>query len=114
MKKTLLILSLLIASVSYSQDTIQITVNQAKQAIINAQKVESLNHYIEAQDLQIIEMEGKINGLESIYLNQKEQISLLKQNNYFLTTELKNKNNFFDKVMLVLAGLGIGLLINSL
>ena len=89
MKKLFLICVMLIASISYSQSTIQITLDQAKQAIINAQKVESLSSQLEAKDVAIFNLKDGVSLLENLYGNEQQKNKLLQETNNILTTQLE-------------------------
>ena len=89
MKKLLIICAILTASISYSQDFIQITPEQAKQAIKNAQRVEVLEVAIKAQGAVISKLQIQVNELKEIVQLQESENALLEKNIDILQTQLK-------------------------
>ena len=93
---------------SYSQNTIQITLDQAKQAIINAQKVESLSARLEVKDVVIFNLQDGVSLLENLYGNERQKNKLLQETNDILTTQLeaekatKKKNTWLRDVLIII------------
>lgn len=89
MKKLLIICAILTASISYSQDFIQITPDQAKQAIKNAQRIEVLEVAIQAQGTVISKLQIQVTELKEIVLLQESENDLLEKSNDILQTQLE-------------------------
>lgn len=74
---------MLFAFQSYSQSgtpRIEITTGQAKEAIRNAQRVESLTLVVSIQSQQIVEYRGIVEELKGSIANKEAQLELLGQN----------------------------------
>lgn len=104
MKKLLTICAILIASISYSQDFIQITPEQAKQAIKNAQKVEVLEVALRQQGIAISEFKLQVEDLKKQVKASEQQNDLWEKNYNLLNTQFeaekakKPKNTLWEKI----------------
>lgn len=100
MKKLLTILLMLIAFTSYSQNTIQITKNQAKQAIRTAQKLETANKLLKSKDVVILSQKRIIADNNLIISNLNKEV------------KIKDKNTF-RQVLIIAVSFGLGYLIGK-
>ena len=87
MKKLLTICAILIASISYSQGSIQITPEQAKQAIKNAQRVQVLEVAVKQQGIAITEIQLLVSDLKQQLQDSELQIDLWEKNYDLLKTQ---------------------------
>ncbi|WP_179670499.1 hypothetical protein [Salinimicrobium sediminis] len=109
MKKLLIICVMLIASISYSQGTILITPEQAKEAIKNAQRVQVLEVAVRQQGIAIAEFQLQVADLEDQVKASEQQNDLWEKNYNLLHTQFeaekakKPKNTVWEKI-----GIGAG------
>lgn len=91
MKKLLIVLMMLIASASYSQDIIQITPYQAKEAIKTRQRVQKLEIAVRQQGLAIAEFKMQVEDLHLQLADAMAQTNLWKKNYDLLNTRLDSE-----------------------
>lgn len=107
---------ILTASLSYSQGTIPINKEQAKQAIKNAQKVEILENKLQLQGLVISRQDNIIEQLTETTRGKDSQIALLQRNIQTLETQLKadSPNNLIEYILYGIGIFATGFLVGSL
>lgn len=116
---------MLTASMCYSQDTsdqetIEITVGEAKEAIKKFQRLEQLEVAIKAQGLVISKLQIQVEDLKKINQMQKAENALLEKSNRILTTQLgaekakKPKFSTWEKIGTGVGAFLLGVLVGKL
>ena len=120
MIRILTVIVMLIAFQSFSQNTIQITTNQALEAVRNKQRVESLTSDLIAMGIVTSKYKTAVDNLQKD-LNDKELvISLWKKNYDILEAQFesekarKPKSNWFVWVLATIAAFGSGFVMGSI
>ena len=120
MKQILILCAILTASLTYSQSTIQISPEQAKEAIKTKQHVEKLETALHVQGLVIAEYKLQVADLKGLLSNLEQQNSLLTKNYDLLKVQLevekakKPKDNTFTWILGLIAAATGGYVIGSL
>ena len=118
MTRILTVIAILIASVTFSQETIEITTDQALEAVRNKQRVESLSIDLRAMGLVVSKYKTAVDNLQKD-LNDKELVIALWKKNYNILQAqydaLKSQkdpkygfNDFLKDAGKVLIGVAIG------
>lgn len=104
----------------YSQDTIPIHIDQAKQAIRNAQRVAVIKQQIKLQDLIIQNQQEVVLNLKQQVGLEQTKYKLLNQNYEFLNTQYniekssKKKKTLVRDILIVIGVFGTGFMVGSL
>lgn len=120
MKQILILCAILTASLTYSQSTIQISPEQAKEAIKTKQRVEKLESALHVQGLVIAEYKLQVADLKGLIGNLEQQNALIVKNYDLLKIQLevekskKPKDKTFIWILRCLAAAAGGYLIGSL
>lgn len=120
MKVWLLSFMMLIAYKAYSQDTIPVTISQAKQAIRNAQKVEVLSLQCNVQTVLIENQDVVIDSLEERLRLEELRFQILESNIEYLSvgletkSEVDKKNKWIHKALIFIGAFSTGYVIGSL
>ena len=120
MKKILIALMILTASLSYSQGTIQITTDQAKEAIKAKQRVQKLESALQVQGLIISEYKIQVKDLKESGGHLSAELDLWKKNYDLLKTQFdaeiakKPKDKTFTWILRCIAVAAVGYVAGSL
>ncbi|MBW2962321.1 hypothetical protein [Mesonia aestuariivivens] len=120
MKKLFAICVMLIAFNSYSQDTIQITIEQAKDAIVAKQQNRTLNKKLMMLESGYANLEDHLRLMQEALENEQMKFNLLQENYNILNTQyeaekaIKPKSKWWEFVLLGLGAFGLGFTVGSL
>lgn len=110
----------MIASATYSQDTIHITKKQAKEAIKNAKRVQALEVEINTLSLINSNLESAIEQMRKKNQAEMQKFSLLQENYSILQTQYdslkakKEKNTLLRDILIIIGVFSGGYLAGSL
>ncbi len=110
---------MLIAFSSYSQDTIQITIEQAKDAIVAKQQNLTLNKKLMMLENGYANLEDHLRLMQEALDTEQMKFNLLQENYSILETQyeaekaIKPKSKWWEYILIGMGAFGIGFTVGS-